>query len=232
MIVSHKHKLIFIKTRKTASTSIEFALAQLCGPDDIIVSLGDDTEKNRKELGYRKPQNSFVSFSSYSIRDWAKFALSGKRKSIAGQHSSAEYIKKMVGGDVFGRYFKFCFERNPYDRAISLYYWRTRAFTEKPDINQYVQQLTSKDLSNWVLYTINGNVVVDYVGQYHSLHADIAHLSEVLKVAIADLPRTKTNTRKNYLHYSQVLNKRTRVHIENICSEEIEKFRYHWIDAV
>jgi hypothetical protein len=39
MIVSHEHKFIFLKTKKTAGTSIELALSALCGPDDVITPL-------------------------------------------------------------------------------------------------------------------------------------------------------------------------------------------------
>ena len=36
MIISHKHKFIFFKTRKTAGSSIQVSLAKYCGEDDII----------------------------------------------------------------------------------------------------------------------------------------------------------------------------------------------------
>ncbi len=36
VIVSHEHGFIFMKTRKTAGTSVEIALSRICGPDDVI----------------------------------------------------------------------------------------------------------------------------------------------------------------------------------------------------
>ena len=37
MIISHKHKFIFLKTRKTAGTSVQIALSGICDQDlDII----------------------------------------------------------------------------------------------------------------------------------------------------------------------------------------------------
>ena len=47
MIISHEHKFIFLKTKKTAGTSIELALSQLCGPDDVIPPITDSDEALR-----------------------------------------------------------------------------------------------------------------------------------------------------------------------------------------
>ena len=37
MIVSHKHKFVYIKPSKTAGTSIQKALCEIVGPEDIVV---------------------------------------------------------------------------------------------------------------------------------------------------------------------------------------------------
>ena len=51
MIVSHAHKFIFIKTKKTAGTSLEIALSKYCGAEDVLAPLVDHDEKAR--FGHR-----------------------------------------------------------------------------------------------------------------------------------------------------------------------------------
>ena len=57
MILSHKNKFIFIKSFKTASTSLEIALSKYCGEKDIITPIVSEDEKIRKMIGYKGPQN-------------------------------------------------------------------------------------------------------------------------------------------------------------------------------
>jgi hypothetical protein len=42
MIINHRYKFIFLKTRKTAGTSIESALSQFCDSNDIITPIIND----------------------------------------------------------------------------------------------------------------------------------------------------------------------------------------------
>lgn len=51
MIYSHELKLVFIKGRKVAGTSVEIALATLCGPSDIITPITPIDELERLRLG-------------------------------------------------------------------------------------------------------------------------------------------------------------------------------------
>ena len=53
VIVSHKHRFVFIRCRQTASTSLEIALSRLCGPDDIVTPMHPRAELLRADLGGR-----------------------------------------------------------------------------------------------------------------------------------------------------------------------------------
>lgn len=230
MIISHEHKFIFIKTQKTAGTSIEIALSQYCGPLDVITSETKEDEQLRKELGYRGAQNFNISYPPfYHLRKFLHKKFGFKRvKFIHGKHARASFIREYVGEEIWNSYYKFCFERNPFDRAISAYYWYTRKMEEPPEINDYILALPEKLLSNWSFYTINNEIVVDYLGRYETLKQDLENLSTRLDLSITNLPRTKTGTRKDNRHYSQLINSQARTHIERICEKEIEALNYHW----
>ncbi len=51
MIYSHELKLVFIKGRKVAGTSVEIALSTLCGPKDIVTPITPIDELERLRLG-------------------------------------------------------------------------------------------------------------------------------------------------------------------------------------
>ena len=135
MIISHKHKFIFIKTEKTAGTSMEIALSKYCGENDIVTPLGKKSEVIRTELGYTGPQNFQIPFSKYSLKDWLMFIYNRKRK-VYYNHISAGEVKKYISDEVWNTYYKFCFERNPYDKVVSGYFFFGKEFTS---IYDYIQ---------------------------------------------------------------------------------------------
>jgi hypothetical protein len=51
VIISHTHRFIFIKTRKTAGTSIEISLSRYCGESDILTPITLADEPLRGVLG-------------------------------------------------------------------------------------------------------------------------------------------------------------------------------------
>ena len=47
MIISHRHRYIFIKTHKTAGTSVEISLSRFAGPDDVLTPVAPRDEEVR-----------------------------------------------------------------------------------------------------------------------------------------------------------------------------------------
>ena len=46
MIISHKHKFIFVRPRKTAGTTMQNVLSTICGEEDIITAGYNDGNRN------------------------------------------------------------------------------------------------------------------------------------------------------------------------------------------
>lgn len=57
MILSERHRFVFVKGKKVAGTSVEVALAGVCGDGDIITPITPVDERQRLLLAGRGPQN-------------------------------------------------------------------------------------------------------------------------------------------------------------------------------
>ncbi|WP_204153909.1 sulfotransferase family 2 domain-containing protein [Leptolyngbya sp. CCY15150] len=214
MIVSHKHKFVFIKTAKTAGTSIEIALSKFCGDDDIITPIIPEDEELRKSLGYRTAQN-YTTIEGEDIRP----------------HISARRVRRLISRRVWDQYYTFCFERNPWDKIVSLYYYRFQK-EPRPSINDFIKSEHNKRFrrKGFDLYTIKGSIVVDRVCLYESLEE---HLRDVLhnKLGIQEsieLPRAKGNLRPANTSYQELLDPESVDIITRLFSEEIQLFGYQF----
>ena len=225
MIINHKHKFIFLKVQKTASTSIEIALSEHCDAGDILTPLHPDQEVIRTQTGYRGAQNYMIPLRDYTLNEMAQSIRHRKRRRYFN-HSNAEAVLTHAGAEVWNSYFKFCFERNPYDKAISHYYWVTK--DPRPDIADYLADTEESYLSDWDIYTLNDQIAVDFIGRYENLEADLAKVSERLGLRLSPLQRTKDSYRTDKRAYRDVLDSRARAEIERIFANELRTFDYHW----
>jgi hypothetical protein len=228
VILSHRHRFIFLKTRKTAGTSIEIALSRFCGPDDVITPIVEEDEALRRELGFPGPQNLEIPERRLSRGERLR-ALALREPLRFYNHAPAAWIARHVDPEVWRSYFKFCFERNPYDRAISRYYWKTRERSEPPSIARFLGRKERRRLSNWPVYTIDGRIAVDFVGRFENLSEDLAcALRRIGLPAELELPRTKTRFRRDRRPYREVLDAKTRELVERCCARELAAFDYRW----
>jgi hypothetical protein len=227
MIVSHKHRFIFIKSQRTGGTSLELALSTICGPDDIVPPLPRH-EKERSELGGLSPRNFDVPIHRHRREDW-RLILQGRGRRAFWSHVDARDTRAWLPPRVWKDYFKFAVERNPWDRAIS-FYWRLHPDVEnRPAMAEFLRELPQRMISNVGFYSIGDEIVVDHVMRYERLSDEVKALCDRLGIeSRLDLPRAKSGTRKDRRPYREVLQPEEREIIARRCAREIELLGYEF----
>lgn len=231
MIISHKHKFIFIKTKKTAGTSIEIALSKICGPKDIITPISLEDELYRKELGFPGKQNYLIPFYKYSGKDILS-AIKQKQRLRFYNHMPASEIKNRIPENVWNEYYKFSFERNPFDKFISLYYWKGRDEIFG-SMKAFIESGSVPKVLGFDLYTLQNKIAVDKIYKFENLSEAIDDINNVLQLSDADkiaLPsvKTKSGKRKSHAHYREVLTDFEIDWIKKTYSREMTHFGYEF----
>lgn len=228
MIISHKYRFIFIKTRKTAGTSIEVMLSSLCDESDVCTpiyppeighvsrnykgrwSLGNEISRQRNGLNLK------------SATDWLK-------SRPFRNHSSAEDVKSRVSVSIWNSYTKFCVDRNPWDKTLSHFHMCKQRSNPPKSFTEY---LSAKELClNYPLYSDrHGKVLVDRVLRYEHLESELFALLDEL--GVPHLGRLQVNAKGNYRkdrrHYREVYSDKQRAIVEQEFAPEIALLGYQF----
>lgn len=123
MILSREIGIVFIKGRKVAGTSVEMALAQLCGENDIVTGITPRDERQRMLLG---GQARNFAHDPAAERDYLRAVAESDEQALAGlripkgpyfNHMALRQVaalQDLVDLMVVG------VERSPYSKIISL----------------------------------------------------------------------------------------------------------------
>lgn len=228
MIISHKHKFIFIKCRKTAGTSVEISLSKLCGTDDIITPLTKEDDKMRLALGFLGAQNYEKPKSEWSRRErWQYFRTGKTPEQKFYHHISCREIVNLIPQEMWNSYFKFTIERNPFDKVVSFYYWR-KAHERYQSITNWLLDGGLKDMQSYDLYSIGKLPVVDKIYRYENLPFFEKDLTKQLNLSepfqmVEYKAKSKSRQIKNY---RQILDEQAVELIKIAFAREIELFDY------
>jgi hypothetical protein len=228
MILSHKHKFIYIKTRKTASSSIEAMLSQICGPEDVITPTSDRLMTGER----RPPQNYRFDHPLVPKRPLVRRLLGRPERLYHPtigfyEHIPAWRIKGYVGDEVWNSYYKFTFERNPWDKQISWYYYKTKSKTERPSFESFMRNKEKALVDNYPLYTTGGKIAVDFVGLYENLSDDLGRVLDVIGVNNTG-PLPQLNVFGKGEGYRDLYSDKTRRLVEEWYAPEIKAFGYQF----
>lgn len=236
MIVSHAHRFIFVKTSKTAGSSIELLLSKFCGPDDIVTPGLEAKDKKFAEYSEsRRPRNLDIPLHRAALLSLPPLVLAKKHLRLRRtfyDHMPAFQIRRALPGSVWKTYYKFTVVRNPYDRAVSQFFWVNRGSKEftKRAINDYILEKAHPHMfTNWYMYALNGRVLLDYFIRYENLDHDLG--IALARIGLNDagaLPRAKAEHRPQGIHYWDVVGPAARRRIEKIARLELDHFCYEW----
>ena len=210
MIISHKHKFIFFKTRKTAGTSLQIALSEFCGEDDIITGshkfYGKETEEHFEGVNMDK--------------FWTDHP-----------HPELEQTRKFLGEDIWNSYFKFAFVRNPYEIAVSRYFWERRGKLKMNDCSKdnfkvWIKNELNNKSHDWLWpYIATDHIELDFIGRYENIQEDTDYICNILKLPNLTLGKNKSGYRdKN--HYTEYYDDEIKNIVSNFFQKDLKLFNY------
>ena len=245
MIVSHSRKFIFLKTRKTAGTSLEIALSKYCGPEDVLAPINYD-EDMRRQVSGRGKQNYARPFLKLSPIQMYRKLRRGEEVQIFTEHMTGVAAMKRLSPEVWNSYFKFTIVRNPFDRMLSRYFWTMKARPDNREdwkietLDQFLRYKADCVNENWLIYTRADELLVDDVVHFESFEADLARISPRLGLdhnLFEDMKsihakgnfRPEDGAKKaDKKKPAAVIGPNERAIIERLCAREIEAFRYDY----
>ena len=227
MILCHKHRFIFIKTRKTAGTSIEIFLSRHCGPEDVVTPIQPPVpgHQPRNHQGFWNPLPELRNQPGR----WRATLRELRRRRKFYNHIPARVLRQRVPPEVWRDYFVFCVERNPWDKTLSHFAMIQERSGGHLTLDDYLAQgFFPQDFDKYT--DERGNLLVDRVIRYESLAQELREVFEMLGVPFDGHlgVRAKSDYRRDRRPYQEVYTPEQREIIAAAFAREIELFGYRF----
>ena len=230
-IVSHKYRFIFLKTRKTAGTSVERWMMPHLGSTDMIATPRENWPAPVSLFSTPNPTTRFPTVE-HKLKKLIQRNLGRPISFSLREHMSASRVRALVGEHIWRNYFKFCIERQPWDRMISFWRWRQHRRGSLISLDEFLDLIESepanevvRNYSNLDKYMIDGRVVTDQIVRYENLTGELAQICDRLRIParVNDLTHVKGRIRREN-DSTSMLTKRQIERISSLFAEEIRLF--------
>ncbi len=173
-----------------------------------------------------------------SVEDlWMGFRRKYHNKYQTGglQHLYAIHIREEVGEDIFNSYFKFTITRNPWDKAISQYFYMQKrpdlrefvGMKEDDPFDRYLDLIKNKNHVQWApqtnfLFDENGDEMIDFYGRLENMNGDTQLIFNRIGI---DAKITHVNVTK-HKHYSTYYTEELEERIADMYHDDIHFLNY------
>lgn len=213
MLISHKYKFIYIKCYKVGGTSTESFLERYC--------LHDNLEKSH-------------TFNHETEEKVSEYGIIGTRSSNAKtkwfNHKTPKDIKNDIGDLIWNSYMKISNVRNPYDIAVSFYYFHNITSdnfkSSMKGFETYLDNNLSYLIQNKKFWKIDDKFSHDFYIKQENLKEGLLNLIKQLNLPqyTTEIPQYKVIP--NRPHYSTLYNDNTKKLIEKNFGDVLEHFQY------
>jgi hypothetical protein len=216
-MISHQHKCIFIHIPKCAGTTIKYMLF----PNEKV---------DWQQADYDK------------VHGWCP-----KRKFFM-QHATAQQLleTELISEDIWTSYYKFTFVRNPWDRAVSDYFWLMNDQKIKDSFKNYILRkgkftkfLNDKEMLYYRgdhlelqtnFFDMEGPLQMDFIGKFEHINEDLNKVKIALGVDTA--AGLHINKSKNKNHYSTYFSKEIKESFDTLYNLDIESLGYNYDEQI
>jgi hypothetical protein len=213
LLISHTHELIYLKTVKTAGTSVEVLLQKCLFPDVPATHAFEGLANDRGIIGTRGNRNDFPFFN----------------------HMTAVQLKVLVGEEVFKKYLRVACIRNPYDKMVSWFWFTIPARLRR--LLRYMPFLVTKIFFvSWLnrdfpepdsrIFINQNEVQVDTFLRYENLANDVRELLDRIGFSSVDvdLPNLKSEYRVKPQGWRKYYNRKAAELVYSTYRWEFENF--------
>lgn len=182
MLISHKHKFIFIHIQKTAGTSISSALEPFC--EDLYPSIKHWSARKIKEKFGPDVWNEYFKFSFVRnpyerLLSW--YNMIDRAREIPGNNPNPfhSYIHKNI-------------------HSFSEFIMNDKVFI---DVNVLRWRLSPQRIAQFQRVSESGRIIVDFVGKYENINEDFSSICKKLNIEGVTLPHINKCEHDHYMSY-------------------------------
>ena len=238
LLLSRKHKFVFIKTRKTASTSLEIYFSQFCSDGDIVTTITPEDEIVRLDMGGCLPQNYSADAQLESEyrdaireRDLERVKTLRRRNDpVFWNHMTLSEARKRLS--IPDDYLVISSDRHPYDKVLSItsYRLRDKSVSDAQFISELNSEIARKRYRNIDAYRDDRGVLRHRIIRYERLKQDLMDVCQEMNLPFEEhrLPMTKSGYRLRGKDPFASLDDNQKSKIAKICREEFEAYGYQF----